>query len=123
MDINKFKNETYRKSIFIAWIGLNKALKIEKNFKFHIIIGLFTLFIDILLGIRGFRLSLLVITAFNVLSCEIFNTSIERVCDIITKDYSEEIKIVKDMAAGGVLMNGISFFIVQAILLLEVLFC
>ena len=37
-------------------------------------------------------------------SFEIINTIVENICDYIEKDYKPEIKIIKDMAAGAVLV-------------------
>lgn len=112
-----FKNKTYKDSALVAAVGLKKVLKAEKNFKTHAIIGTICLILDKALGMNLNQLSLVFIAASNVFVAEIFNTAVEKLCNLITKDYNEEVKFIKDIAAGGVLLSGIAFFLVQVIIL------
>jgi diacylglycerol kinase (ATP) len=43
-----------------------------------------------------------------VLSAEIFNTAIEKICDIIQPDFDERIGFIKDIAAGAVVLIAIA---------------
>ncbi len=43
-----------------------------------------------------------------VLSAEIFNTAIEKMCDIIQPDFDERIGFIKDIAAGAVVLIAIA---------------
>jgi diacylglycerol kinase (ATP) len=49
-----------------------------------------------------------------VLSAEIFNTAIEKICDIIQPDFDQRIGI-KDIAAGAVILLAIAAIIVGVI--------
>lgn len=117
-----FKHKTYKDSVLTAYIGLKKAFKSEKNFKVHILIGAFMLIIDILIGISFGQLLLVLTLASTVLVAEIFNTCIEYICDAITQEYDSNIKNIKDIAAGGVLITGISFFLMQILIIGGVIF-
>ncbi|MFM2326878.1 MAG: hypothetical protein RIR31_1080, partial [Bacteroidota bacterium] len=44
------------------------------------------------------------------------NTAIEKLCDIVHKDFHPQIKIIKDMAAGAVLIAAISSLITGVII-------
>ena len=47
----------------------------------------------------------IIMVLFTTLSVELLNTAIEKVCDLVTKDYNMNIKVAKDAgsAATGVL--------------------
>lgn len=51
-------------------------------------------------------------------SAEFINTSLERLSDKVDGNFSSEIKIVKDVAAAGVLVWGIIFFILEAVIII-----
>ena len=61
---------------------------------------------------------ILTITIFLVLITETLNTAIEKTVDMITKEYSEEAKVVKDISAGAVLFSAIASVIVGIIIFL-----
>ena len=61
-----------------------------------------------------------------VLAAEVINTTIENLVDMYTKDYNERAKVVKDTAAGTVLIFaitsaiiGLMIFVPKIILVLE----
>lgn len=60
----------------------------------------------------------LVVTFFiiMVLTLEMINTAIEKLCDVIHPDYHPEIKIIKDIAAGSVLLGAIGSVIAGAVI-------
>ncbi len=63
---------------------------------------------------------LVVITLIGcVITCEILNTCIEKICDMYSKSYSTEIRDIKDLAAGAVLCISIVSFVVAIVILLQ----
>ena len=90
------KNKTFLKSIYCAINGLIFAIKTEKNYKYYLVIDILFFLLDLF--------------AF-----ECINTSIEHIADFISKEIHPEIKVIKDMAAAGVLCFGIAFFLVQIV--------
>ena len=56
-----------------------------------------------------------IITSAGVYAFECINTSIEHMADFISKEIHPEIKVIKDMAAAGVLCFGIACFMVQRV--------
>jgi diacylglycerol kinase (ATP) len=60
--------------------------------------------------------SLIVLATGVMLGMELFNTSIEAVCDFMETRYNEKIRIIKDIAAAA---TGIVIFAWLAVLLLE----
>lgn len=51
------------------------------------------------------------ISATGAFSAEMMNSAIERICDRQCKDYDEDIRYIKDVAAGGVLFWGFAFWL------------
>lgn len=60
--------------------------------------------------------SLIVLATGVMLGMELFNTSIEAVCDFMETRYNEKIRIIKDIAAAA---TGIVIFVWLAVLVLE----
>jgi diacylglycerol kinase (ATP) len=52
--------------------------------------------------------ALILMASAAVLSAEIFNTAIEKICDIIQPDFDERIGFIKDIAAGAVVLIAIA---------------
>ena len=46
---------------------------------------------------------------------EVVNTAIEHICDSMTDEPRPDIRLIKDLAAGAVLMSSLSFFISEII--------
>lgn len=93
------------KNAMHAWQGLRLAFKYEQNLKIEIICAVAVVSLLIPLGgsSRDFLIILSVI--FAVLVSELINTSIERLVDMIQPNEHPHAKIVKDMAAGFVLLT------------------
>jgi diacylglycerol kinase len=62
---------------------------------------------------------LIVIVGGMLLFAEAINTSIEHLCNFVESNQNEKIKIIKDIAAGSVLITGITFFVVNIWFLIE----
>ena len=58
---------------------------------------------------------IIIVIYLMLLAFEVINTSIEKLCDKITKNYDDDIKIIKDLASASV-------FIVLLILIFLILF-
>ena len=54
-----------------------------------------------------------------VLSTEILNTCVEKVCDLYCQEEDERIKVIKDLAAGAVLVSAICALITAALILIS----
>lgn len=93
-----------RKNAFVyAFSGIYQSFKTETNLKLHI-------FISFLVITAGFCFSISKADWFMVLLCitlvitlEMFNSAIEKLCDLYTKEQNQKIKYIKDVCAGAVL--------------------
>lgn len=62
--------------------------------------------------------SLIILATAFMLAAELFNTSIEAVCDFIHPEYHEKIGIIKDISAAA---TGIAIFAWLAVLIIEII--
>lgn len=94
----------FYKSFLNSLSGALWMLKSERNFQIEIIGLLVNVCLIVFLKLNATDAALILIVSFAVLSLEVINTAIEKICDIIQSEYDERIKIIKDIAAGAVLL-------------------
>ncbi|MDM1557359.1 diacylglycerol kinase family protein [Chryseobacterium indologenes] len=92
------------KSFRNAFRGVFVMMKTERNFQIEILAFIINLFLIFYLQLNFTDASLILIVSVAVLSAEIFNTAIEKICDIIQPDFDERIGFIKDIAAGAVVL-------------------
>lgn len=103
---------TKRKRTFIGSIkdcinGLSFIMISEDNFKREIVLGILALVASYILKISKIEFIFVLIAIAFVLVSEIFNTAIEKVVDLYTKQYNEIARIAKDVSAFAVLTSSI----------------
>ena len=95
------------KSFRNAFRGIFLMIKSERNFQIECIAFLINLFLIYYLRLSSIDTALILIVSFSVLSAEIFNTAIERICDIIQPEFDRRIGFIKDISAGAVILMAI----------------
>tara|TARA_Y200000002_G_C22465773_1_gene572360 strand:+ start:123 stop:500 length:378 start_codon:yes stop_codon:yes gene_type:complete len=110
------KNKTTLNSIKAALLGIKLAFQTEKNIKIHFIISILTLLTSFLLEVSAIESTLILMCIGFVLSLELINTAIERIIDLYSTKYTLSIKIIKDIAAGSVLIASIFAFTVGCLI-------
>ncbi|MBU5427104.1 diacylglycerol kinase [Tissierella pigra] len=112
-----------RKSIIdsfnFAVSGIIIALKTEKNMKIHYIIALGVIILSLFFDFSRVEFLLLLFSITLVVVAEMVNTALERVIDLITQDYHPLARLVKDVAAGAVLIAAINSIIVGYLLFFD----
>lgn len=106
-DRPSFSFKRLLKSFHYAMAGLKHTWKKEQNFRIHLLFTIVVILFAQLLKVPIVEQVLLFIVIGLVLSLELINTAIENVVDMITKTYDKRAKIVKDVAAGAVLIFSI----------------
>ncbi len=97
--------------------GLVLAFRSEMNLRIHFVAALVVLLVSIILDISRTDLIILLIMIAFVLITEIFNTSVEKVLDYINPEYDAQIKAIKDLSAGAVLLSALFAIIVGLIVI------
>jgi len=102
--MKKMNTSKLFKSFNIAITGIFSAIKSERNMKFHIIAAILVLVMSLFFKLTQSEFLFIALAITIVFITEIFNTSIEKLGDAITKENHELIKIAKDISAGAVLI-------------------
>ena len=100
------------KSFLNAFRGVFMMMKTERNFQIEVLAFFINLFLIFYFRLNNTDAALVLIASFAVLSAEIFNTAIEKICDIIQPDFDKRIGFIKDIAAGAVVLTAIASVIV-----------
>jgi diacylglycerol kinase (ATP) len=122
MKLQQFSLRSRLNSFGFAFSGLFSFFRQEPNAWIHLIAT-----VMVFMAAAYFNLSLydvialLIVTGF-VWVAEIFNTAIERIMDFISKEKKPEIKFIKDLSAGGVLLSAITAIVTGAIIFIPKLF-
>jgi len=80
------------------------VIKHEANFKIHILAAVVVIVLGIVLQISKIEWLVIILTIGVVMSAEIFNSAIEKLVDIAHPEQNKEAGLIKDMAAGAVLV-------------------
>lgn len=106
------------KSFGWAFNGLKDCILHEKNFRIQYILALLVVIAGILLRLSSTEWIAILLCFALVLSFEIINSAIEKLCDLVSPDFNLTIKKVKDMSASAVLLSAIITFIIGCIIFL-----
>ncbi|QES88202.1 diacylglycerol kinase family protein [Rhizosphaericola mali] len=118
MEKQPFSIRNRIKSFGYAFEGLQQFFKSEHNARVHLVAAIIAILLGIYLHISKLEWLILILTIAIVLMAEMFNTCIELIADHITKERHPHIKLIKDIAAGGVLITAIAAFIIGCIIFL-----
>ncbi|MFZ5989014.1 MAG: diacylglycerol kinase [Bacillota bacterium] len=99
------KNRNLIDSFNNAINGIVHAIKTERNMKIHIAIALTLFVMSLFFDMTKTEFMIICLTVGMVIICELFNTSIEAVVDLIESGYNPKVKFIKDVAAGAVLVS------------------
>lgn len=97
-------------------------LKSERNFQIEVFALLINLFLIVFLKLNTVDAAIILIVSFAVLSLEILNTAIEKVCDIIQPKFDLRIKVIKDISAAAVVLMALASVVVGVLVYWKYLF-
>lgn len=112
---NKNLAESFKNAMQGVWYVASK----ERNMKIHITAAVLVLVFSIWLGVSTTEFAILCLTVAMVICCELINTALEVLVDIIVDVYHPKAKIIKDVAAGAVFVSALFSIIIGGIILLE----
>jgi diacylglycerol kinase (ATP) len=107
-DDQKFSVRGRIKSFYYAGAGLKQFFRQEHNARIHLAAAVVVAILAWWLKVSHMEAVALVVVIGLVWVTEILNTCLEKAMDFITRDYHPEIKIIKDLAAGAVLIATIT---------------
>lgn len=110
------------KKVFAAAInGIVHSFRTEGNFKIQLTATVMVVWLGFIFNITQIEWFVILLCCMIVLALELINTAIEKLCDMISKDFHPVIKIVKDTAAGAVLVGSIGSAVAGAIIFIPLI--
>lgn len=115
------KTKNFTESFGHALDGLLHCIRHERNIRIHFVTGCIVFILALVLSMRIVHMMILVLVIAMVIICEMINTAIENVIDLVSPEYHPLAKIVKDITAGAVLFASIAAVIVGCLLFIPYL--
>ena len=112
MEPQKFSIRSRLKSFSFALAGIRSFVIWEHNARIHLVSTIAVIIVAWFLHVSPAEAAVLTIVTGLVWITELLNTCIERLADLITRERNPNIKIIKDLAAGAVLIAAITAVIV-----------
>lgn len=100
-----------------AFSGLGHVIRTQKNAWIHLAATVFVIAISFWLKLNSIEWAFIIFSVAFVWSAEIFNTSIEKVFDILVDETHPHVKTGKDVGAAAVLISAIASLIIAGIIL------
>jgi diacylglycerol kinase len=101
-----------------AFTGIRALLKSEHNARIHLFILILVIVAGIMLSISSLEWIVILVASGLVFVSECFNTAVEYLSDVVSPGYDEKIRMVKDIAAAGVLIAAVISVIIGIIVFL-----
>ncbi|MFD2286899.1 diacylglycerol kinase [Pedobacter petrophilus] len=114
--INRLKSFKY------AFNGLKLFFQNDHNGRVHLFAAVIAIGLSWLLHISALEWIAVLMVIAAVMVTEIINAAIEKLADVVSPGYHPKIKIVKDLAAGAVLMTTFLALAVGALIFIPKLF-
>jgi diacylglycerol kinase (ATP) len=88
-----------------AFKGFARAAKNENAFRIHLLATVVVILLGFIFSVSTAEWMFLSFCIVIVLTAELFNTAIEKLCDLYSKEKDERIAYIKDISAAAVLIS------------------
>ena len=88
--------------------GIIFAIKHESHMRFHLVAAVYVAVFSLFYGFSSSQVAILALLISSVIAAEVFNTSLEELCNLDTDSYNLLAKNAKDLAAGAVLVLSVA---------------
>src|SRR4051794_26436411 len=107
MTLDSANKHSLPKAFYHAFKGLQNFFFRERNGKIQLCIGSITVVAAFILHVSLTEWMVILLCIAVVLSLEMLNSAVEKLCDLVHRDFHPIIKIVKDVSAAAVLWSSI----------------
>lgn len=107
---------TFLKGFVYARNGIIFLVKSERNFRVHLVVLILVIAFGWYFSITRNEWLVIILTSSMILSLEAINTSLEKLCDLYSKEENDQIRVIKDIAGGAVLIGAFGAAIIGAII-------
>lgn len=92
--------------------GIVEIVKKEHNFQIHLFAGIITVLFSFIVKLSYIEWAIIILTMSSVFITEMINSVVERIIDYVKPEYHIQAKIIKDVAAGAVLVSALTAVII-----------
>ena len=115
---------SFKQSLSEAIKGLKFVLKTQRNMRIHLALAIVAISLSFIFHLSTIEFALVLFSVALVLVAETVNTAFELLLDYVNgKKYHDTVKMLKDIAAGGVLIAFINAFVVGLLIFGNRLIC
>jgi len=104
------------RSFGFAGQGIIDLFRYENNAKVHLLIASVVILAGVLLNLSLVEWAIILTQIGLVWAAEAFNTAIEKLCDFVSPGLHPQIKAIKDLSSGAVLILAITAVIVGLVI-------
>jgi diacylglycerol kinase (ATP) len=115
------KNQSFSRRLAFALAGIRMAWRTESSFKFHVVATLGALGALVFWRPAPLWWAVIALVIAAVVAAELANTAIEHLADHLHPEQHPHIKVVKDCAAGAVLVASVAALAVAAVFVYDVI--
>jgi diacylglycerol kinase (ATP) len=106
------------KSFHYAFEGLNSFFSSQHNAIIHLLATALVFIASVFFNISKTEAIAVILATGFVWTAELFNTAVEKLADMVSKDFHPSIKFIKDVSAAAVLLSAIAAFLTGMIVFL-----
>lgn len=106
----------FLKSVGFALNGWRAFFTHEKNGRIQIVIGIITIIAGFIFHLSAPEWIVILFCLALIPTLEMFNSALEKLCDLVEPARNEQIKFIKDVAAGAVLWSTVFVIIIGTII-------
>lgn len=99
-----------------AFRGIAEGFRGQVNIKIHLAAAIIAIAMAFFFELRTGRFCIILLCCGAVISLELINTAIEKLCDLIEPNKNDKIKNIKDISAAAVLVTAIFSLIIGVII-------
>lgn len=107
-----------KKKFLPAFHGLKDAWE-HPAVRIQIILGCMAVIAGLILRLSLIEWAFVLFAIGLVIGAEVFNTCIEKLCDLHSMEFDHRIEVIKDMSAGGVLIAAITALAIAILILIR----
>jgi len=115
-------SRNFRDSFLNSVIGLKEIFKTQRNARIILSVAIAVVILGFIFQVALVEMSILLLTIGLVFVSEVFNTMTEEILDIVSPHYNHKARIIKDIAAGAVLVSCLISIAVGGFIFLKRLF-
>ena len=115
---NSFSIKARFRSFRYAFEGLNSFFASQHNAFIHLLMTALVFIASVFFNISKTEAIAVILSMGFVWAAELFNTAVEKLADMVSKDFHPGIKFIKDVSAAAVLLSAMAAFLTGVIIFL-----